>query len=78
MREHVSKLSSRGISAAFINHEQNDSGVKRMVVEAKAKFAYISPESLAMPNYRGKLLTYRYQRNLAVFAIDEVHCMLTW
>ena len=78
MREQVSKLSCRGISSAFINHEQNDSGVKRMVVEGKVKFVYISPESLSMPKYRDMLLNDRYQQNLAVFAIDEVHCMLTW
>ena len=72
MRAHVAKLSSRGISAAFINHEQHDYGVKKSVMEGKVKFVYISPEALSM------LLTDQYQRNLAVFAIDEVHCILTW
>ncbi len=78
MREQVAKLSAKGICAAFINHEQSDVGVKRSVVEGKMKFVYISPKSLAMPKYRDILLTARYQKNLSVFAIDEVHCMLTW
>lgn len=39
---------------------------------------YISPESLSMLKYRDMLLTDQYQKNLTVFAIDEVHCMLTW
>ena len=78
MRAHVAKLSSRGISAAFINHEQHDYGVKKSVMEGKVKFVYISPEALSMPKYRDMLLTDQYQKNLAVFAIDEVHCILTW
>ena len=78
MRAHVAKLSSRGISAAFINHEQHDYGVKTSVMEGRVKFVSISPEALSMPKYRDMLLTDQYQKNLAVFAIDEVHCILTW
>ena len=77
LHRHVAKLSSRWISAAFINHERHNYGVKNSVVEGKVKFVYISPEALSMPKYRD-MLTDQYQKNLAVFAIDEVHCMLTW
>lgn len=78
MRDHVSKLLAMGISAAFINHEQDDPTVKQAVVQGKVKFVYISPESLSLPRYRDMLHSDVYQQYLAVFAIDEAHCMLTW
>ena len=52
MRHQVSKHESRNISAAFINHEQDDSHVKQAVIEGKKTFVYISPESLSIPKYR--------------------------
>lgn len=78
MREQVAKLTANGVSAAFINHEQKDAGVKIAVVEGKIKVVYISPESLTILKFRDMHLTKRYQEDLSVFAIDEVHCMLTW
>ncbi len=75
MRDQVSKLSVLQVSASSINHEQTDGGVKKAVVQGKVKFIYISPESLAMPKYADML---PYQKNLAVYVVDEVHCMLTW
>ena len=78
MRDQVSKLQSTGISAAFINHEQNDASIKQSVVQGRFKFVYISPESLSLPRFRQMLYSDQYQQNLAVFAIDEAHCILTW
>ena len=78
MRDQVSRLLSVGISAAFINHEQNDANIKQAVVQGKYKFVYISPESLSLPRFREMLYSDRYQEKLAVFAVDEAHCILSW
>ncbi len=78
MREQVTKLSAKGISAAFINHEQKDDAIKQAVVRGRVKFVYISPESLSLSKYRDMLSTEPYQQNLAIFVVDEGHCILTW
>ena len=78
MREQVEKLSSKGISAAFINHEQDDPMVKTGVQEGQYKYVYISPESLDLPQYRDMLLSVPYKKNLCIFVIDEAHCILSW
>lgn len=78
MHHQVSKLEARNISAAFINHEQDDGHVKQAVIEGKKTFVYISSESLSILKYRDMLYSDAYQQRLAVFAIDEVHCVFTW
>ena len=78
MRDQVLALKSKGISAEFINHEQTDNAAKQAVLQGKVKFVYISPESLSLSRYREMLYTESYQKNLSVYAVDEVHCMLTW
>ncbi len=78
MRDLVSKLTAKGISAAFINHEQSDASIKQAIVRGQVKFVYISPESLSLVRYRDMLSTEPYQHNLSFFAVDEAHCVLTW
>ena len=63
MRDQVEKLTSKGISSAFINHEQNNPAVKKRVQEGQYKFVYISPESLDLPQYRDMLLSVPYKKN---------------
>ena len=78
MRHQVSMLEAKSISSAYINHEQEDWSAKQAVVDGKMKFVYISPESLSIPKYRDMLDSDAYQQRLAVFAVDEMHCILTW
>ena len=78
MHHHVAKLVARNISATFINHKQDDGCLKQAVIEGKKTFVYMSSESLSIPKYRDMLYSDAYQQRLAVFAIDEVHCILTW
>ena len=71
-------LEAKSISSAYINHEQEDWSAKQAVVDGKMKFVYISPESLSNPKYRDMLYSDAYHQKLAVFAVDEMHCILTW
>ena len=78
MCHQVSMLEAKNISSAFINQEQEDWSAKQAVVDGKTKFVHISPESLGIPNYRDMLYSDANQQRLAVFAVDKVHCILTW
>lgn len=78
MHHQVSMLEAKSISSAFLNHKQEDWSAKQAVVDGKTKFVYICPESWSIPKYRDMLYSDAYQQRLAVFAVDEVHCILTW
>ena len=58
-------LAEKGISAAYINHGQQNEAVKENVVAGKYRFVYISRESiLGVPRFRDMLLTLPYQEHL--------------
>ena len=78
MRDHVESLISKGVSAAFINNEQDGPNVKKRVQNGEYKFVYISPESLDLPQYQEMLLSEPYNKNLCIFCVDEAHCVLAW
>jgi len=79
MVDQCRSLTEKGISAAYINHEQEDERVKSDVVAGKYKFIYISPESLlGVPRFRDMLLTLPYQERLIGIVIDEAHCVSQW
>jgi len=71
-------LEAKSISSSYINHEQEDWSTKQAVVDGKMKFVHISPKSLSIPKYRDMLYSDAYQQRLALFAVDEVHYILTW
>ena len=67
------------ISAAYINHEQQNEEVKENVVAGKFRFVYISPESiLGVQRFRDMLLTLPYQERLVGIVVDEAHCVSQW
>ena len=69
-------LAEKGISAAYINHEQQNQEVKEDVVAGKYRFVYISPESiLGVPRFRDMLLTHPYQERLVGIVVYEAHCV---
>ena len=43
------------ILATFINHKQNNAGIKHPVVRGRIKLVYISPKSLSLPRFREML-----------------------
>ena len=78
MTMQVQQLAAKDISAAYINHEQDDPVVKKGVLDGKYKFVFISPESLSMHKYRDMLLSSPFKENLCLFVVDEAHCILSW
>jgi ATP-dependent DNA helicase RecQ len=77
MQDQVDALSALGVRAAFLNSTQD--GAERTRVEAaflagELDLLYLAPERLRMDS-TGELLD---RANIALFAIDEAHCVSQW
>ena len=77
MQDQVDALSQLGIRAAFLNStlsaaEQRD--IERKLLENKLDLLYMAPERLLNP----ATLALLERTNLALFAIDEAHCVSQW
>lgn len=77
MQDQVAQLDQMGISAAAINSSLPDTDRARIMREATRgayRLLYLSPERLARED------TVRWLRNVpvALFAIDEAHCISEW
>ena len=73
MKDQVDQLLELGISAAFINSQQ-DTLVLNQLQHGEIKILYVSPE---------RLLQYRFMEHIkhcgvGLFAIDEAHCLSHW
>jgi len=77
MQDQVDALSALGVRAAFLNSTQD--GAERLRVETaflagQLDLLYLAPERLRMDS-TGELLD---RANIALFAIDEAHCVSQW
>ena len=77
MKDQVDGLRECGVAAAQMNSSQSMDdlrAVERAVLSGKVKLLFVSPERLAMPQFRDLI------RRAAVttFAIDEAHCISHW
>jgi ATP-dependent DNA helicase RecQ len=77
MQDQVDALNAVGVRAAFLNSTQD--GAERARVEAaflggQLHLLYLAPERLRMDS-TGELLD---RANIALFAIDEAHCVSQW
>jgi ATP-dependent DNA helicase RecQ len=77
MQDQVDALSAVGVRAAFLNSTQD--GTERMRVEAayiagELDLLYLAPERLRMDS----TATLLDRGNIALFAIDEAHCVSQW
>ncbi|MDC0358867.1 DNA helicase RecQ [Oligoflexia bacterium] len=77
MKDQVVTLRELGIKAAFINSSLNQTEiaeVKRAVLAGAIDLLYIAPERLMMDEFQ-EFLT---KIEIALFAIDEAHCVSQW
>jgi ATP-dependent DNA helicase RecQ len=77
MQDQVAALRELGVSAAFLNsslagHEAAQ--VERDFLEGRLKLLYVAPERLLTPRF----LELLRQARVALFAIDEAHCVSQW
>jgi len=77
MQDQVGALRQRGIAAAYVN-SQLDAEQRRTVLDAaisgRLKLLYCAPERL--PSLTRRLVA--AQTRVALFAIDEAHCITEW
>ncbi len=77
MKDQVDQLLELGISAAFINSQQDRQQqiqVLNQLQHSEIKILYVSPERLLQPSFMDHLKFC----GVSLFAIDEAHCLSHW
>ena len=77
MQDQVAALRQLGVRAAFLNSTLNAReamAAERALREGALDLLYVAPERLVMP----RMLDLLEQSRIALFAIDEAHCVSQW
>jgi ATP-dependent DNA helicase RecQ len=77
MKDQVDGLAACGVPAAQLNSSQSgveQRRVERALTDGALRLLFVSPERLAMPNFRQLL----GRTGVTAFAIDEAHCISQW
>jgi ATP-dependent DNA helicase RecQ len=81
MHDQVAALQELGVEAAYLNSSlprDEASAVERGVAEGAFKLLYVAPERLLTPGFMALLERVAAGPGLALFAIDEAHCVSQW
>ncbi len=81
MHDQVSALTEAGVAAAFLNSSLDADtarAVERDLREGRFDLLYVAPERLMTPRFLDQLDHLRDTDRLALFAIDEAHCVSQW
>ena len=81
MQDQVSALRVAGVRAAFLNSTleyEEAAGVERGILGGEYDLLYVAPERLMTPRFLGLLESLQRGRGIALFAIDEAHCVSQW
>src|ERR1700743_2263858 len=77
MRDQVAALGEAGVNAAVLNSTlsfDEASEVERRLIAGDLDLLYVAPERLLTP----RCLSLLAQAQIALFAIDEAHCVSQW
>ncbi|MBE0615060.1 MAG: DNA helicase RecQ [Burkholderiales bacterium] len=81
MQDQVAALREAGVRAAFLNSSlpaQEAAAVERGLLAGEYDLLYVAPERLLTPRFLQQLERLRASAQLALFAIDEAHCVSQW
>ena len=81
MQDQVSALREAGVRAAFLNSSlsaADAAAVERSLAAGDYDLLYVAPERLLMPRFLQQLERLQASAQLALFAIDEAHCVSQW
>ena len=77
MQDQVEALRQLGVRAAFLNSSQNaaeSAATERQLLDGGLDLLYVAPERLLTPRF----LSLLERARVALFAIDEAHCVSQW
>jgi len=77
MKDQVDRANSTGLRAGFINSSQDARQRERVIHQVRKQpnmLLYVSPERLAMPDFKDMIM----RVPVSFVAIDEAHCILEW
>ena len=81
MQDQVDALLQVGVKAAFLNSsldQQTSAMVERRLLDGDLDLLYVAPERLLTERFLARLDYLHGQRRIALFAIDEAHCVSQW
>jgi len=77
MRDQVEALKQLGVRAAALNSSltrEAAAGVRRAIAAGELDLLYVTPERIVTPGFREMI----GEAKIALFAIDEAHCVSQW
>jgi len=81
MQDQVDALKQLGVPAAFLNSSldaEEAREVSRQLMRGELKLLYVAPERLLTEGFLNLLERLNQDNNIALFAIDEAHCVSQW
>lgn len=81
MQDQVDALQQLGVKAAFLNSSLSSEAfveITAALVRGELQVLYVAPERLLMPNFITLLEQIEDSVGIALFAIDEAHCVSQW
>ena len=81
MQDQVDALTQLGVRAAFLNSSISADAAREVqgrLLRGELDLLYVAPERLLMPGFLSLLEQVQETSGLALFAIDEAHCVSQW
>ena len=81
MQDQVDALRELGVASAFLNSSLSPAEttkVERQFMTGEIKLLYVAPERVMMEGFLKLLDLLQGRKQLALFAIDEAHCVSQW
>ena len=81
MQDQVDTLQQLGVSAAFLNSSLDAGAANNIsdrLLQGELKILYVAPERLLTSNFQYLLEQLDNRIGIALFAIDEAHCVSQW
>jgi len=81
MHDQVGALDEVGVPAAFLNSSlssEEAQSVERELMAGRMTLLYAAPERITTPRFLAMLTSLNERGRLALFAIDEAHCVSQW